>query len=148
MNAAAELPRLKPGAAFAGPEFAGCVNSGRRPVIKVPACRSGDGPGRLESLGWIIVGDEVECDTGWWSREDFGWFLSDRRGKHPTRRLWKFRSRGAAVSRFQSLVDAVLDFNGAARSERRRLEADLSAAVARGDASGVTEAALALNDLG
>lgn len=144
INANKELPRLTPGIAYAGPEFAGCVNSGRRPVIKVPAIRSCGG--RKKSLGWILVGDETECDLGWWGHEDFKWLYSGKRGKHPTRRLWKFRGRATAISKFQSLIDVVLGFNQSIREGATKARNKIAQAKKTGDHNAWIEGHLELND--
>ncbi len=100
--------RFAPGRNLVGPEYSGCINSGRRPAIRVPATRTGKN-NRLESIGWFVVGDESDVDLA--IRWNGPWVVGPKRGKHPSLRAWKFRGRAAALEKFLELSRAVCEFN-------------------------------------
>lgn len=114
--------RLAAGRNILGPEFAGCSGTGRRACITVPAIHRA-GTRRLQGLGWILVGDEMDV------REAVGgsatkWTVAKDRGKHPTLNVWKFRTRGPAVAKFRALNERVLKFNAEVRAEAAQARAD------------------------
>lgn len=117
--------RLTPGRNLVGPEYSGCFNSGRRPSIRVPATRTGKG-NRLESIGWIVVGDEADVDQA--IRSDGAWVVGSTRGKHPSLRVWKFRGRAAAVEKFLALSRVVCEFNVRLLAEAKAARVEASSA--------------------
>ena len=120
MNVHESIKRLTPGKIWKGPEWFGCVNSGNRPTLTTPAIFRGS---RKKSIGWIFVGSEMDVaevlgrSCFGHSKTDIDWMFGDKGGKHPTKRVWKFKGRQGALNKFQKLIDDVLDFNTREREE-------------------------------
>ena len=116
-----KLGRLTNGSGFLGPEYYGCANTARRPVI----CRFG---------GKYIVG--VEYDVSTLRIRSIG--SNKRIIREGQSIIWAFKSRGPAVAKFTELCREVMKFNKETREAHLR---DREAAQ-RGD----LEAALRLGD--
>lgn len=119
-----KVPRLKPGYGFAGPEYAGCCNTGARIVIL-----------RQISSKRYLVGKQSSVDN----MDSRAYLLF-----HPTRRkhngIWTFKTRTPAVKKFHELNQQVLDYN----ADIRRKHAELQEAKKRGDLEAVNRLALEL----
>lgn len=119
------LPRLVKGKYWAGPEWAGCCNSFRRPVIL-----------RCHITSRYLVGWESSVHA---LRPVVIRTVNNQRVfRTKGEELWAFKGRKAAVSHFSKLCREVLAFND---NVRRDKAADLEAA-RRGDIG----AALRLGD--
>lgn len=133
--------RITPKSYFAGPEFSGCSNSGRRPVIR------GVGFGGDRRLKLIVVGAELDVREAFKTNDGCRWLVGGPRPKwHRDQgvKVWRFKTRGPALRKFQELVDEVTDFNDAVRAERDAALAKLRNAK---DHGAYSEAVLALSDL-
>lgn len=116
MNANELVGRMTAGRGWLGPEWFGCCGTGTRPKLSCPKVAG-------KKFEWILVGPEMELDgvmgnspiSSRISSEDMAWLLSDKSGKHPTKRVWKFKGRQGAINRFQKLIDDVLAFNNRER---------------------------------
>jgi hypothetical protein len=122
------LPRLTKGTIFGGPEYYGCMNTGRRPAIL-----------RDRVTGRYIVGAHMDVEG---ARErifrDTLNKVNRRIYKVGEKRVYAFKGRKAAVAKFTELCRAVMAWNEKTREAHRR---DLEAAK-RGD----MEAAMRLSD--
>ena len=118
-----QVPRLKQGQGYKGPEFFGCFNTGVAPSIF------------HSHTGKYVVGPELRCrDT-----MRAALTLTSHRVIGAGRdRVWLFKGRGPAVSKFLALCGAVIMEN----ADMARKYAEARAAAARGDIG----AALSLGD--
>lgn len=118
-----QVPRLKQGQGYKGPEFYGCMNTGMAPAVF--HSRSGK----------YVVGPELRCRDAMRAALT----LSDRRVVGEGRqRVWLFKSRGPAVAKFLALCGAaILENAEMARQHREAREkaarGDMAAVLALGD---------------
>lgn len=109
------VPRLSKGKAFAGPEYAGCCGTGKRPVIV-----------HSKAAGRYLVGTEFAIDT---LRMKAILESKQRIFRSGSETLWAFKSRKPAVAKFLELCRPVEEYNAKMRAERARLKAQAT----RGD---------------
>jgi hypothetical protein len=120
-----QVPRLAKGAGYKGPEHYGCCNTGMAPAIF------------HSRTGKYVVGPEIPARDA--MRAGMTLFAKVRTvGTDPRRKVWIFKGRKAAVSRFLVLCGAAILVN--ADMARQHTEARQKAA--RGDMA----AALSLGD--
>lgn len=125
-----KVPNLKVGQAFRGAEWAGCSNSFNRARI-VRSSYFG---------GFYIVGNEADIDSAMSIQKVFSKLFSGKRvvrwtspggGKRKGTKhvVYQFKTRSAAVAKFNELNDVVLAFN----AKERERAAKYAAAVKAGD---------------
>jgi len=108
------VPALRKGKGLLGPEYAGCCNSGTRPLIMRSKVLDGD----------FWVGPELYVsDARHVAIREFYRLNGKRRrvyriGKR--RRVYRFKSRAPAVAKFRELCAEVLRFNDGIRREREQ----------------------------
>ena len=108
-----KVGRLTKGTGYTGPEYFGCCGTGQRPCIRRARTFAG-----VTSL--YLVGPQYECETVLQSASGAKWYFSSKRSiKIGTRTVWKFRSRRAALAKFDELCEVVYAYN---RKERARQE--------------------------
>ncbi len=119
-----KVPRLERGAGYRGPEHYGCCNTGLAPAIF------------HSRTGKYVVGPEIPCRDA--MRECA--CLSNKRtwGTDPRRKVYIFKGRAAAVSKFLALCGAQILQNHEIRLEHIK--------TARAAAAGDMAAVLALAD--
>jgi hypothetical protein len=105
------IGRLTAGKSWLGPEWYGCMNTGCRPMLRVPTLD-------FESTGWILVGDESDVREVTATPEGVRWLLRKETGKREFKRVWKFRTRAAALRKFQELIDKVEAHRVSAQAEK------------------------------
>jgi len=115
-----EVGRMNPGTGYGGPEFYGCSNTGQRPIIRRM---------KRENGGLFIVGPQAQCDFGFAPREYREFAVGGGKpgrsiGKGPSR-IWRFKSRRAAIAQFTELCNKVLDYNDRERAAEREHSAAL-----------------------
>ena len=119
------VPRLAQGKGYKGPEHYGCFNTGMAPAIF------------HSRTGKYVVGPEIPCRDA--MRAGMTLFAKVRIvGTYLRRKVWIFKGRKAAVSKFMALYGAIILEN----ADTARRHAEARAAAARGDVA----AALSLGD--
>ena len=111
------VPRLKTNQGLLGPEWLGCINSGRRPLIYKTINKT------------YLVGYQFDVER---CRENYLWitepgrklqYKSRGKGKKRTEichtPVWHLKGRAAAIKKFHEMSQVVMDSNG------RELEASL-----------------------
>ncbi len=124
MSTGIKVPRLDKGKGFKGPEFYGCFNTGLAPAIF------------HSRTGKYVVGPEIPCREAMQA----GACHDSKRtwGTDPRRKVYIFKGRAAAVSKFLALCGAQILQNHNIRVEHIK--------TARAAAAGDIGAALALAD--
>ena len=101
-----EIPKLKLGQGYLGAEFAGCINSGQRAVM-------------FRSKVWksYLVGTESDLYDVRNTRAGVNALAEGKRSIQvgSGRKVYQFKSRQAAVTKFRQINQRVLDYNAAAR---------------------------------
>ena len=110
------VPRLKPGWMFKGPEFTGCFNTGKRPVIF-----------RLGSEGYdykYIVGPQLDVELNLVKI-----YMNLRKGFKGRKMtvgdndmVWAYKTRNSALKKFNEMRQVVVDYN---EREKREIEEKL-----------------------
>lgn len=114
MKTTYKVPPLQPGQRFIGPEYFDCVNSRARPVIALVKMFGGELP-PIWIVGTEFSVERVrECSAG------IEWLMSNARrtlnlGTIEMETVDKYKTRTAAVVRFQQRVEDVLQYNAKAR---------------------------------
>lgn len=127
---------LTPGKGYGGPEYAGCINSGHRPIIR----RVHD-----QNLGRVVIIVGPQSYAQQLSREAMSAIIEGKRfcGTGNSR-IYFFRSRKPAMQKFLALCEVVLKFNDGVRRDT----ADARRKLSSKDPSKMVEGAFALRDLG
>lgn len=124
MSTGIKVPRLDKGKGFKGPEFYGCFNTGLAPAIF------------HSRTGKYVVGPEIPCREAMQA----GACLDRKRtwGTDDRRKVYIFKGRAAAVSKFLALCGAAILQNHQIRQEhietaRKARGGDMAAVLALAD---------------
>lgn len=91
---------------YVGPEWFGCINTGRRPMLWHWSEKNNN----IFVVGWELDVKSI-FDLYYKDREMVFWLFNNRFGKHKKKDCWKFRTRQTALKKFQALCDKVDSFN-------------------------------------